>query len=474
MNTVIKVHRIWQIDARIWSVLLTDEEKLKDTLPGDFLEINDKRYPILSIKKTMGAFKLEILAEHIDVVNEADLVKSEPRETYFSIVGPVNDWIVAGLRLKGFEITGNYRNSDFVIISYPEYIPTLKNRKIIFAPGLSSTWRDYLKFNEVFSKYNVSSRYDITKPIYVAEKKTILIDVPTFSMKIAYPSKYLSYSVRKGEKGVIIGFVEEKPNLYAIIYEPDNNVLIYSSLAMMIPYEMLFGKGRNLDVLLKLLLLEKDENIKPTKKETIQRNEETGELVIRFENLDSRGVFNGILDKIYIIGGLLIEKNDFEKKATFSIRFDDKTIKITIKVTNNAIRIEIPDTSPETRKVVDILRGIITDIVNAEKEKKALFEKFKRVSLIALNTQEKLITIKDMIEVDMNPVIILEELRKIAGELSADDSFSDIASDIINTVEALEKIVKKEAKLPDEIKNEVLIKIEDWHARIKQRILKYH
>ena len=467
---LIKVHRIWKIDEHLWGLLTDLSDEIKNIFPGDYVQIQDKRFPILSVKRTLGAFKIEILADNPGTAEKISIIKARPEEGKFATIGPVNDWIIAGLRLQGYELIGNYKEADFVIVSYPEYVPSLKDQKVVFAPGLSSTWQDFLRFNEIFSKYEIGARYNLSKPILMKNDE-IVVNVPTFSMKVRAPAKYAAYAVSPGKGGIIIGYLQDNPEICTIVYEPEKGIVIYSSLAMMIPYELLRQGGNNLEVLLRIIRGEL--TIKEEEEEKVVTRFEPGELIFSIEGLDAQSVFNRMIEKLSILGGLLLERDDANRKASFIITVNGNKVQVTFNITEKTIHAKIQDSNIDIDRATLMIRTLINDALRELQEKRTLTEKFKKIFIIALDVQEKLITVKDMIEVDMNPFTILEELQKIAGQLSADEKLSEIALDIVNTATALEKIIKRDNKLPDEIKNELLVKIENWINKLKQKSLHF-
>ncbi len=466
---MVRIIRAWKIDERIIGVLVVNEDFFKNALPGDFVEIEGERYPILSIKRTVGAVKLEVLANKTPSEKKLELIKSKPSKGRFAIIGPISDWIIAGLRLNNYELTGNYRDADFVIMTYPEYIPEPFPR-IIFAPNLSSTWHDYIKFNEIFSKYNITARYDLKKPI-AEESGSIIIDVPNLGMIIEYPARYLAYAIASGNRTIILGVLKNKPNYIALIGEIENNIVIYSSLAMMIPYDLIYGKGNNLRVLINLISgqLKMPESVEEPHE--VSGVEEPDVVLLELEDIDKYSFFRKLLQRVSILGGLILNRNDTELEAIviFPILDTKSSIKCKIKISGNTINIRALDIKEESSQIIERIRGIIMDLIREQKEKKHLIEKFKKIYIIATEVQRKLITAKDMIEIDMDVPMILEELKSAVSDLSADEVFSDIALEIMNTCEALERIRSREEKLLGDIKNELLAKIDDWINRVRRK-----
>jgi len=468
---LIKIYRKWQIDEKIWALLVSDDPVVSSALPGDYIEIEDKRYMILSIKKTMGSYKLEVLAERLPEAAKIDIINIHPEKDAFSIVGPVSDWIIAGLRSRGFCLKKDFKEAGFVIITYPEYIPSLKKKRLIFAPSLSSTWRDFISFNEVFSRYELLARYNLSKSISNVDTQFVTIDVPSLSMQVVYPAKFVTYPIIKGKNDVIIGIYKHQPELYGIIYDPERETVIYSSLAMIIPYELFLEKGNNLDVFIQLATGKKIEIRKEKKEKGVIKVERKGELIFPIGELDPDTVFKKIVEKSSLIGAMLTERNDLEKSATFILTIQDKTISSIIRVSTQTIHLAFKDGQEKIEPATLLFRSLINEIIKELREQKIRAEKLKNLFLVAMNTQEKLITIKDMIEVEMNPFTILEELHKVIGEISAVDTLSDIAMDMANTYDALEKIVKKHGKIPDEIRDELLLRIENWINKLKNKAI---
>lgn len=415
----------------------------------------------------MGAIKVEILGNSIPESKLCEVIRTRPKSGSFSVIGPINDWIVAGLRLRGYEINENIKESDLIIITKPEIISIRPNQRVIFAPSLSSTWQDIVKFNEIFDAYNITARYDLSKPI-ITDEDQVTVNIPLLGTKIKYPSKFNSYEINKGRESVIIGHLENKPNTYVIIYEPNHSSFIYSTSAMLIPYNFIDENANNLEALISLLNWKYAGGEKLVKKEILTKNE-TGDLVFSLSETTPETAFNKVIEKLSVIGGLLIERDDVSKSATIQLPFNSLTLRINIVVTNNSLRIRISDSTREISRLILIIRALISDTIRELSERRALSEEFKKTLILLLSVQEKLITVKDMIELDWNPYSILEELRKISGELSLIPKYSSIAEEIVKTTQSLESILKKENKLPEEFKSEIYARIEEWISELKKK-----
>jgi len=462
-----KIYRVWKISEKIFGLLIQPTEE--KPIPGDYIEINSRRYPILSVKKSMGAIKLEIIGEEGIDAKHGEIIKNNPRSGRFSVIGPINDWIIAGLRLRGYDISSSINDVDIVILTVPELIDIDKNKKLIFAPSLSSTWQDIVKFNNVFDKYGITARYDLSKPIIITNGYT-KVYVPSLGNRIMFPAKFISYEIRPGKDTILLGHIEEKSRSYSLVYEPSSHSFIYSTSAMLIPYDFILKEAKNLETLINIINLDLTSQKKQLQK-TIQTEYNTGDLIFSFHDLDPNLIFNKVIEKISIIGGLLRERNDINKTAIMELPLNNENLNIKISASDSILKLQMTSLNKQADRLRLIIRSLVSDSIRELAEKKSIEEEFKKTIVLLLNIQEKLITIKDMIELEWNPYSILEELKKICGDLSLIPKYASITNEIINTTNSLETIVKKHQKLPEEFKNELYAKIESWLSKLKSMAL---
>ncbi len=458
-----RIYRAWKASEKIFNLLIQTSEEAP--MPGDYIEINGERYPVLSVKKTMGAVKIEIISNKNISTNYGEIVRNHPTAGKFSVIGPINDWIIAGMRLKGYELSNSINDADAIILTVPEIIHPKKHQKVLLAPSLSSTWQDLIRFNEVLDNLGITTRYDLSKPI-VSKEDYIWVHIPLFESRIMFPSNFTSYEIKAGGESIILGYIENKPDSYSIVYEPNYQTLIYSTSAMLIPYDFIFEDARNLDVLINMIRLELKAQEK-RKQKSIETTHDTGDLIFAFKNLDSDFVFNKVIEKISIIGGLLKERNDVNKTAILELPINDHNIRVKISISNNLLKLTITDSEKKANRMRLIIRSLINDSIRELTERKSMEEEYKKTIVLLLTIQEKLITIKDMIELDWNPYSILEELKKVCGDLSLMPKYAQITDEIINTTKSFEEIIKKHNKLPEEFKNELYAKIESWLSKLK-------
>lgn len=463
-----KIYRIWNISEKILGMLI---QPIKEKpLPGDYIEINGRRYPILSVKENIGAIKLEIIGEKDLDAKYGEIIKNNPNSGKFSVIGPINDWIIAGLRLKGYEISRSITDVDAIIITVPELVNIdKKNRRLIFAPHVNSTWQDITKFNNIFDEYGITARYDLSKPI-LSNSDYIKVYVPSLGGKIIFPAKFVSYEIKAGRDTILLGHIQEKPGTYTLVHDPHSRSFIYSTAAMLMPYDFILEEAKNVEILTSIMALDFIDQRKQSQK-IIQTKYTTGDLIFSFHDLDPNLVFNKVIEKISIIGGLLKERNDIDKRALIELPLDKGSLSIKINVSNDTLKLQITSLDKQNDRLRLIIRSLVGDSIRELAERKSMKEEFKKTVVVLLNIQEKLITIKDMIEIELSPYAILEEFKKICGYLSSIPKYASITNEIIKTTNFLETIVKKHQTLPENFKNELQTKIETWLSELKSMAL---
>lgn len=434
-------------------------------LPGDFLIVKGKRYPILSIKKQVGAMKIDIIAKEVpEELSIVELRRSFPKEGKAYIIGSKNDWFIAGLRLSGFEITSLSEDSDVIILTDPIHLPDI-SKPIVIAPSPTNGLQDFVRFNELLIKEGVSIVFNTSTPISVKEKE-VIVKIPSLGMKCIIPSHLQVYPLKVTKNVFLLGYIERYGAFIAL--DPAKDIYVVGSSALFMPYDLLEEKGDNTKLLPAILKI-RMEAVSTGKERLIVVAQQIGEIEIPFNKLNENELFERIIEYASLFGGLLKERNDFLHTASFVYQdnLTSQLIEFEIKVQTNRVILRCKSEEGSCAKILQTIKAIIETLIKLLREREEIRERFRKLILLVSEAQKRLITIKDMIELDMNPYTIMSDLRDLAGFLASEEHFGDVASEIMSTLKQLNSIVEESGRLSEESKKELLAKIDKWIISIR-------
>jgi len=464
----LKIIRVWQSANRIVSILV-ETEKTVEARPGDFAVIDGKHYPILSVKKQAGVIKIDIIADEVpENIKMIEFKESAPELGKAYIVGSVSDWLIAGVRLGGYEISEKIEEADVILILEPTYIHHEITVPRIIAPKVTASVQEILELNNLLRRQNLSIAYDVSKPLR-SEKNFVTITVPSYGIKCIIPSQITIYPLKTIGEFLSIAFAKDGSPVIA--FDPRTRTYVLSSIAFLMPYDMIENIGENTR-LLHMLVKQPPRAPMIAKEEKIKVQPSYQEATIHFENLDKTELFGKIIEQLMLAGALLKERNDSLKKATlfFPGRGTDRYVELYVSIRDNKVVLGRSDSSFDDigNYVLHTAKAIVESTIEFLRERNRMRDKFRKILLLVMEVQKRLITIKDMIELDMNPYMILSDLREASSLLSSEKAFESLILEIDATINELEDYLKSTNAFSEDHKNKLLADIDKWLARIRE------
>lgn len=407
----------WKILDRVIGLLVSLESGEEIPRPGDFIEDENRAILVLSSKiQGKNFLKLEVLAENIK--NERiNLIRNRPQSGKIFIEGKLHPWTIASLRYLGFDVIDNPSEAEFIISSQPPS-KNYENVKIIIAPMINASGQSISLINNFLKEKSIRIKFLLGKPLKPEGKNAFS---PLIGATIKLPENVVMYPLITGE--IPICYIDSE---IIAAYSPESNLLVLSSEALLIIYDEILGGGDNKEFI-KWLFKFKIEP-KEIEERTIKRDFSLSEIVISYSDLDAVDVFNHLLYKVSLYGGIIRRKmlQSLEAEVDLMLGSFEQT-KVFIKVKGGYIILK-----PEKEDAVlyGILRSIAMDAIRELHERRRRKERIKRIFEIAFDLQLSLLTLKDAIEAELGHDIIEEQVNKIIRIAISDENFRKLAEEI--------------------------------------------
>jgi len=407
----------WKILNRVTGLLVSLESGEEIPRSGDFIEDENRAILILSSKiQGKNFLKLEVLAE--DIKNERiNLIRNRPQSGKIFIEGRLHPWTIASLRYLGFDVIDNPSEAEFIISSQPPS-KNYEDAKIIIAPTINASGQSISLINNFLKERLIRIKFLLGKPLKPERKNAFS---PLIGATIKLPENVVMYPLITGE--IPICYIDSE---IIAAYSPESNLLVLSSEALLIIYDEILGGGDNKEFI-KWLFRFKIEP-KEIEERTIERDFSLSEIVISYSDLDAVDVFNHLLYKVSLYGGIIRRKmlQSLEAEVDLMLGSFEQT-KVFIKVKGGYVILK-----PEKEDAIlyGILRSIAMDAIRELHERRRRKERIKRIFEIAFDLQLSLLTLKDAIEAELGHDIIEEQVNKIIRIAISDENFRKLAEEI--------------------------------------------
>lgn len=472
MNNTARVVRIWSShNKRVKYILIVPENGEVDIKPGDFVYIEDLGLPILDFSKTQNGIKLTVIYDdELPVTRFVELSKIRPKKSKIMVVGKLPNPIISILRQSGYELTNEEGETIAAIVTEPNLSRLPKTKRIIIAPSDSLSLSDYHYLNKLLKESGVEIQFNLNKPLVVS--KGIETIVLFFSRKIYVPENLSAYTL-KSKDGKILSFIKESEPI--LVASNDNKLFVASSIRLFYPYDVILEKGDNSKFLLELLTSEvsipsvSEEKRKKKKKVSIVR--ESPSIQIDLGNLLEIEAFNYVIDRLLKLGSILKDRNDTQRKALLVFSpLGDESIDLEIKIRGGKLLLSTPSEKGDNIRFLRSMGLLIEVLINDLKKEKLRRNELRLTIRIISQAYRKLITVKDMVEIDLNLGEIVAELLEIIGLLEKSEPLKPVSESIYDYVRGKLMDKPQNEPLSGELKDELLKKIDEWYSEITRLV----
>ncbi len=441
--------------------------------PGDLVSIGDLKLPILDISRVSGGYKFTVSCEEeLPKAEFIEIINVKPKAGAVSVIGELPKPVISFIRQNGYEVHREVLDSAKLVILTNPITPKLpKDKKILIAPNPYLSLQDYHYLNELLASEMTGVSYNLNKPLTL--NNSVTVDVSYFARKIFIPKNIHGYSL-KVKGGVSISSIGDRWVILAI--GKKHNILVSSSITIFYPFEIILGKGENGQLLLDIL--ESEVKINTTVEEEgakeieVESRKMPNEFYIELKGLPEDKAFNFILNHLVKLGGIVTDRNDSLKKANVSITFfNSPRANFTFMVRGNKAIVGSQDELDEERyRTFRSLITLIEALVNELNDENLRLNMLKLLIRIMSQADKMLITVKDMIELDINAGEIRDELRQLTSIIKKGEPLKSLASEIEDYV--TNKLMKVDPLKPlsNELKLELSEKIEKWYEDIPRLI----
>ncbi|MGQ4891230.1 MAG: hypothetical protein ACP6IP_01960 [Candidatus Njordarchaeia archaeon] len=470
-----KVVRKWKT-GKIINFLCEADKKSLGIKPGDIISIGEHKLPIFEISHTVSGYKISAVSElDLPETRFIEIIKVSPKKGEVAVIGEIPNPIVSILRQNGYEVVTNYnKDTDLIIVTSSTIKKLPEKGKILIAPESRLTLQDYHYLNKVLMEMGFGVTYNLNKPINLQKSK--IVEVAFYSRKIVVPANIHAYSLKVKDGEMLANLKKGYP---IIVAKPEKRTIFASSIMLFYPYELIFDNGENAELLLDII----DTDFSKLESE---RKEETEEVIIEGRSgrnefyMDLGGIteyraFSLLLEKLIKFGAVLKERNDSLKKARLTMRTAAGTnLDINFSIYGGKVIISTDkETDEDASRTLRSIRLFLEAIINELNREKLKADELKLLIRIMARAFKRLLTIKDMVELDINFGEIKEELLELISLLNKGKVLSGIASKIDGYLRENLAHVNVMEPLPKDLKSDLMEKIDNWYEEITEKVEKF-